>query len=65
MRIGAPPERGRANRALVKFLAEVLGVERSRIGIVSGLTARDKVLEIAGASTAEVEQALAAAAESR
>jgi hypothetical protein len=63
VRIDASPERGKANRALVRSLAETLGVERSRIGIILGTTARDKVIEVEDAGQSEIEQALAVAAQ--
>jgi uncharacterized protein (TIGR00251 family) len=62
VRISAPPERGKANRALIKLLASVLDVERRRISIRAGETSRDKLVEVAGATTAELERALRAAA---
>jgi hypothetical protein len=34
--IAAPPHRGQANRALLRFLAEVLGVSASRVSIIQG-----------------------------
>jgi len=42
IRLQAPPVEGRANRALVDFLAAELGVRRSRISIVAGETSRTK-----------------------
>ncbi|MGA2881730.1 MAG: DUF167 domain-containing protein [Bryobacteraceae bacterium] len=36
IKVAAAPEKGKANRALVEFLAEHLGVAKSRIRIVSG-----------------------------
>jgi uncharacterized protein (TIGR00251 family) len=37
---------GKANAALIDFLAEHFGVKKSSISIVRGLTAREKVVEI-------------------
>jgi uncharacterized protein (TIGR00251 family) len=42
----APPVEGAANAALIAFLAEVLGVPRSRITLLSGSTSRAKLLHI-------------------
>ena len=40
------PENGRANIAVVELLAKYLGVPKSRIKILKGLTGRDKVVAI-------------------
>ena len=39
---------GQANRALIKLLADRLGVPISAVRIVSGLKSRNKVVELAG-----------------
>ena len=44
--IKSPPERGRANRELVKKLAAHFKVGEDRIRIISGLASRKKVVEI-------------------
>lgn len=46
IRLAAPPVDGKANEALIRFLAETLGIARSAICLKSGQTARRKVLEI-------------------
>lgn len=56
--IAAPPVDGRANEALVAYLAELLKLPRARISLVSGASGRSKVLRITGKSAAEVEAAL-------
>lgn len=40
------PEDGKANAAVVKLLAKALGVAKSRLTLVRGQTARDKVFRI-------------------
>ena len=40
--VTAPPERGKANRAVLDLLAEVLGVPASTLEITSGSTSREK-----------------------
>ena len=47
VRLCAPPVDGAANAALVEFLADKVGVPRSRVRIVSGATGRNKRIEIA------------------
>jgi uncharacterized protein (TIGR00251 family) len=44
--IRSPPERGRANRELVKKLAEHFGVPEASVRIVSGLASKKKIVEI-------------------
>lgn len=53
VRVGARPERGRANTALLELLSKQLRVPRSEIAIVSGHTSRDKVVELRGLSVDE------------
>lgn len=42
----APAVEGKANRALIIFLAEYYDVKRSRIKIIKGMKARNKVIQI-------------------
>lgn len=58
-RVAAAPERGRANDALCKLLAEALDVPRRAVHVVAGQTARVKVVEIDGLGLAEIESRLA------
>ena len=51
IRISAPPVEGKANRALVQFLAKQLGVKRSQVEIMSGHTSRSKTIHIIGEGT--------------
>ena len=53
IRINAPPSDGKANKALIKYLSEVLNIPRSKIQIASGGKAREKKIEFIGC---EVEQ---------
>ena len=45
--VAAAPEKGKANRAVVKLLAEALDLPASAVTIISGDTSQDKVAEIA------------------
>ena len=49
-RVAAPPEDGKANEALVRLIAKTLDVSKSQVRIVTGETARMKILEVAGDS---------------
>jgi len=55
VRLTAPPVDGRANEALCRLLAKRVGVARTRVTIVRGAGARDKVLRVAGVSREELE----------
>ena len=46
IRIAAPPDKGKANEALIEFLAETLDIPKSDIRILSGAASRIKQLEI-------------------
>ena len=52
--VQAPPDKGRANAAVVKLLAKVLGVPRSAVEITSGTTSQDKTVEIEGITAGDV-----------
>lgn len=58
IRVTAPPTEGRANQALVDFLAQVLDVAPSDIEIVAGHNRRDKIVAIVGLTPQEVEERL-------
>ena len=62
VRVAAPPEGGRANEAVVRLLAEALSVPHHAVTLVSGLGARDKIVELAGLDPAQIEQRLSSAA---
>jgi uncharacterized protein YggU (UPF0235/DUF167 family) len=44
--VTAPADEGRANMAVTEALAEALGVAKSRLSLVRGATARDKVFRL-------------------
>jgi uncharacterized protein (TIGR00251 family) len=56
--LNAPPVDGKANEALIAFVAEQLSIPRSKIALITGATSRSKTLRIAGKSAAEVAAAL-------
>jgi hypothetical protein len=55
-----PPTDGRANDALIAFLAEKLRLPKARVALVSGQTNRSKVLRITGLNAEEVRTLLSA-----
>ena len=56
IRLQAPPVDGAANAALVSFLADLLGVSRRAVRIISGESSRDKIVEIAGVNADLIHQ---------
>lgn len=56
--LAAPPIDGRANAALIDFLAQRLNVPRLSIAFISGATSRTKVVRITGITAAEAEARL-------
>jgi len=49
IRLAAPPVEGKANTALLKFLAKELGVPKSAVTLISGETSRHKRVRITDA----------------
>ena len=60
LRLQAPPVDGKANEALVKFLAKALGVPRGAVTITHGHTNKRKLIEVVSATLTleEVERSL-------
>ena len=50
IRLAAPPVDGKANEALLRFIADALSLPKSAVSLKSGQTSRRKVLEIRGAT---------------
>ena len=64
VRVTAPPLDGRANDAVCRLLAGVLGVRSSALTILRGEHARDKVIAVAGVDQAEADAAIRRAIDS-
>jgi hypothetical protein len=58
VKLSAPPVDGRANAALVEFLAETLGLPRRAVALVRGEAARQKLGRIDGLGLAEAKRRL-------
>ncbi|HVN80700.1 MAG TPA: DUF167 domain-containing protein [Terriglobia bacterium] len=58
IRVAAPPADGKANQALVEFLARLLSVPKSYIEIKSGFTSRHKVVQIRSCDSKKVRELL-------
>jgi hypothetical protein len=58
IKIAAPAVEGKANAALIGFLAGKLGIHTRAISLVSGEKSRDKVVELAGLDGTEARRRL-------
>ncbi|KAI1475948.1 hypothetical protein K445DRAFT_321211 [Daldinia sp. EC12] len=47
--VAAPPQDGKANKAVIEILSEILGVAKSDLQITHGMKNRDKTISIASA----------------
>lgn len=54
IRLAAPPVDGKANEALLRFVADTLGLAKSAVILKSGQTSRRKVLEVTGSAASAV-----------
>lgn len=56
IKLTSPPVEGKANRALIEFLSELLAIPQSKIEIVSGSTGRKKLIVIEGLDAEAVQK---------
>ena len=54
-RVGAPAVEGAANNALIRLIADALGVARRDVRIVAGATSRQKLVVVDGVSVDAVQ----------
>ncbi|MDD5700862.1 MAG: DUF167 domain-containing protein [Dehalococcoidales bacterium] len=54
IKIAAPPDKGKANKELIKFLSEILGVRKNNLDILKGHSSHNKILAFEGISPEEV-----------
>jgi len=50
VKVAAPPEKGKANKCLIEFLAKQLGIKKNQISIVAGQMNPVKMVKVAGIS---------------
>ena len=58
VRVAAAPEDGKANAAVVRLLAETVGVPARDVAILTGHASRDKTVELTGIDERETERRL-------
>lgn len=56
--VSAPPEKGKANKAVAAFLAEILGIRRNQVTIMTGHSGPLKTIKIENVSEQTVRQVL-------
>jgi uncharacterized protein (TIGR00251 family) len=61
VKVAAPPLKGQANRELVAFLSQLLGVSQGSLAILKGHTSRNKLIAVSGLSREEVIKRLSPA----
>lgn len=54
LRLAAPPVDGKANAALLSFLADRLDIPKAQLALVAGQTSRSKRVAVSGVSCTEV-----------
>jgi uncharacterized protein (TIGR00251 family) len=59
IKIKAPPEKGKANKAVIKVLEKILDLPKGSINITSGTTSSRKVIEINGDDDEVINKKLA------
>jgi len=59
VQVSAPPERGKANAAVARLLAEALGVPAKAVRLTAGATSPRKTFVIDGVDAAEAARRLA------
>jgi hypothetical protein len=62
VRVTEAPERGRANEAVLRLLAETLALPRTALKLVSGHGGREKIVELTGMGPTLIDRRLASAA---
>ena len=56
--VNAPPVEGRANEALIAFLAKTFGLPKTAVELASGASSRNKIFLLRGLSLAQAEAAI-------
>ncbi len=58
VRLAAVPEKGEANAELIKYLARMLGVGKSKVQLIQGETSRHKRVCIIGLPLEQIQEKL-------
>lgn len=58
LHVAAPPVDGKANEAIMRFLAKLSGVPAAAVRIVSGFTGATKIVEVEGIDSERLHRAI-------
>lgn len=58
IKLTAPPVEGEANRALIEFLSDLLGIRKSALSIDTGTKSREKRVRVEGMGLKEMVERL-------
>jgi len=58
LHVSAPPVDGKANQAILRFLAQLAGVPAAAVRIVSGFTGSTKIVELEGVDPEHLHRAI-------
>lgn len=58
VRVAAPPADGRANRELIWYLAQILGVPRGHVAVIKGENGRRKTIAVRGVTVGDAARRL-------
>ena len=61
IKIAAPPDKGKANKELIKFLSDILGLKKDHVIILKGQTSHNKLIAIDGLTQEEIISRLSVA----
>jgi uncharacterized protein len=62
VKIAAPPDKGKANKELILFFSDLLGVKKDDLSLLKGLTSHNKIIGILGMTAEAVVTRLKTAA---
>lgn len=60
VKIAAPPDKGKANKEIIEFISDILGLRKDSITILKGETSHNKLIAITGINQEEVTAKLEA-----
>ncbi|MCP4262942.1 MAG: DUF167 domain-containing protein [Planctomycetes bacterium] len=58
VKVSAAPEKGKANKCLIRFLAEQLDIKKNAVSIIAGLTSPVKRVQVLGVSAESLMEKL-------